>query len=243
MTPRLDFAEAIHDPGDITLCMFEDQGWETSANCVDGPAQGPEVLYNQQLGCAGFAAPAFFWTNGNWNVEPADDFVVPAGQNWSIDTIVVRGAWSTGGGPINGARVSIYRDGSSPSNTKECNYNSIVPTTGTSDQNFEIDLPSTCELGPGTYWLSVRGVMNSANGAWFWVESPSENGDEYEFRDEGDIYGTGCTSWTPHSQCTNIGGPANDLCFGLLGDDGLSNLIFGASFEGDNFLEWTANIP
>jgi hypothetical protein len=33
MTPKLASAEAIHDPGSLTLCLFEDIGWETSEEC------------------------------------------------------------------------------------------------------------------------------------------------------------------------------------------------------------------
>ncbi len=37
MTPFLDFAEAIHHPGEIALCMFQDMGWTTSSSCgVEG---------------------------------------------------------------------------------------------------------------------------------------------------------------------------------------------------------------
>ncbi len=34
MTPFLSLDEAIHNPGDIILCMFEDMGWTTSSNCT-----------------------------------------------------------------------------------------------------------------------------------------------------------------------------------------------------------------
>ncbi len=33
MTPSLDPAEAIHDPGPVTLCLFKDIGWITAQNC------------------------------------------------------------------------------------------------------------------------------------------------------------------------------------------------------------------
>ncbi len=33
MTPFLNFAEAIHSPGEIALCMFQDMGWTTSSDC------------------------------------------------------------------------------------------------------------------------------------------------------------------------------------------------------------------
>ncbi len=33
MTPVLNLAEAIHSPGDIILCMFQDLGWTTLSDC------------------------------------------------------------------------------------------------------------------------------------------------------------------------------------------------------------------
>lgn len=34
MTPFLDLQETVQTPGTLTLCMFEDLGWETSATCL-----------------------------------------------------------------------------------------------------------------------------------------------------------------------------------------------------------------
>ncbi len=36
MTPFLAASEAIHDPGPITLCLYQDIGWETAQDCGDG---------------------------------------------------------------------------------------------------------------------------------------------------------------------------------------------------------------
>ncbi len=33
MTPSISRGEAIHDPGPISLCLFQDMGWETAENC------------------------------------------------------------------------------------------------------------------------------------------------------------------------------------------------------------------
>ena len=145
--------------------------------------------------------------------------------------------------PSQGPSVLYNQDFLCGPGAAECTYNSVVPATGKSNPSFEIDLPSACELGPGTYWLSVRGVMDSADGAWFWLEGPTSIGDAYEFRDPSDIYTTGCTSWTPHSQCSGIGGAGDDLCFGLIGDHGQSSVIFSAGFENNNLLEWAAAVP
>ncbi len=52
MTPILDPTEAIHHPGPITLCILQDLGWTTSANCTP-----PEVASLSQI--AGLVVPGF----------------------------------------------------------------------------------------------------------------------------------------------------------------------------------------
>ncbi len=38
MTPSVSRGEAIHDPGPISLCLFQDLGWDTAENCGAGAA-------------------------------------------------------------------------------------------------------------------------------------------------------------------------------------------------------------
>ena len=55
MTPQLATEEAIHDPGQITLCMFEDMGWKAKCN------------------------PNAIWDNGGLTSDWSED------ENWSRD--------------------------------------------------------------------------------------------------------------------------------------------------------------
>ncbi|MCK5378431.1 MAG: hypothetical protein KAJ78_03465 [Acidobacteria bacterium] len=45
MTPYIGRGSAIHDPGPITLCIFEDLGWATSETCGE-PVEGCNALYD-----------------------------------------------------------------------------------------------------------------------------------------------------------------------------------------------------
>ena len=85
--------------------------------------------------------------------------------------------------------------------------------------------------------------MPSASVGWFWVEGPTSIGDEYEFRDPDDLFSSGCTSWTPHSQCNAIGGAGDDLCFGFVGPLDASAEIFADGFESGNTSNWSAAVP
>ena len=82
MTPQLASMEAIHDPGQITLCMFEDMGWD--AACVVPTAA-------EWTGAAGTN-----WSDGgNWDIGVAPTSVVtvtiPSGVSFptlDVDTTI-----------------------------------------------------------------------------------------------------------------------------------------------------------
>ncbi len=56
MTPSLGTGSAIHDPGPIALCIFEDLGWSTSETCGGEPVGSCNVLYDngESAGAAWF---------------------------------------------------------------------------------------------------------------------------------------------------------------------------------------------
>lgn len=56
MTPSLGTGSALHDPGPITLCIFEDLGWSTSETCGEEPVGGCDALYDngESAGAAWF---------------------------------------------------------------------------------------------------------------------------------------------------------------------------------------------
>ncbi len=248
MTPILALSEAIQDPGDIALCMFEDMGWTTTASCQGGGLIGPTVLFNQASGCFGSTAISQFFTDIGIGVEAADDFVVPPGETWSIETVSARGIYVNNGGPASSVNVTFYNDGASPG-TVACSRPAQNPTSGLANGDFMIDLSSPCNLGPGTYWFTAQARMDLDPGPnqqqWNWAPNGfSSNGDPYEWQDTTDAFGTGCTSWTTHSLCGGVGDPGdNDLCFGFLGPPGPPAEIFTDGFESGNTNAWSSVVP
>ena len=244
MTPQLAMSESIHDPGPIALCMFEDMGWRTTESCAGGGLIGPTPLYNQLIQCFGSAAPSQFFSDFAAGVEAADDFVVPPGGDWTIDTVEIAGIYPPGTGPVDSVNVTFYNEGASPG-TIACSRPAQIPISGLADGNFSIDLSSPCVLSPGTYWLSMQGVMalNPGGNQWFWTPSnTSSNGDPYEWQDPMNLFATGCTSWTPHGSC-GIGGAEHDLCFGFRGPAGLPAEIFADGFESGDTSNWSVVVP
>ena len=139
--------------------------------------------------------------------ERAVDFLVPAG-GWTINRVVINGFYGAGGGPAPSVDVRIYNDDgggvplSLPQNAAigACTYNGLLPTTHFTDTAgvFDINLPTSCVLAPGRYWVSFEVNMDfGTGGQWFWfhVSSPGTTS-ENAWRNPGDGFGSGCTAWS-----------------------------------------------
>ena len=90
MTPLLDPAEAIHDPGAITLCLFQDIGWTTNADCAAGPSG---------LAAAGLIIPGFELNLDDLN-SPATLFAVRNLTDSPRDIQIDYYGFTIDGGPL-----------------------------------------------------------------------------------------------------------------------------------------------
>jgi hypothetical protein len=139
--------------------------------------------------------------------------------------------WSDSGG-LPGAVVS------------GCSFVSQAPVGGLSDPAIEVNLPGTCMLDPGTYWIEVQAVMpfnSPTNSQWFWVHNAGTFGAEFAFRDVDDLFSTGCTAWTAQGAC--LGASETELCFTISGSPGGGNGIFEDGFESGDLSAWSSSVP
>ncbi len=244
MTPALARAEAIHDPGKIALCMFEDMGWRTAEVCSPGGSGGSGgVKVNQSISCGGKGIPSQTLPSVLAAVRAVDDFTVPVGDPWSIDSVfaaTVINIQDVKEPPT--VAVTFYSGPAAPT-TEVCSYSGLElsPTQIGPEftDNLMINLPVPCALGPGTYWVEVLGQVVSGGDFFFWMPGSTTSGSEYLWKDPEDIFFTGCTDWTPHTQCPVFGGPEHDLCFGLLSE----GRVFRNGFESEDTGEWTSSVP
>lgn len=248
MTPALGRAEAIHDPGRVALCMFEDMGWKTSASCPGGDQGIQEVLTNQTSFCGGEAFPSQYFTDLGVGVDAADDFVVPDGEHWSMDSVVAVGRLDVVGDPEVTYAVTVFSDSSGVPGSAVCSYPALeavsVKVGPSFAMGFGFELDSPCELDPGTYWLEVQAALGASEGTFFWTPSKTIVEDEYVWRDPSNLFAvSGCLTWTPHTQCGVFGGPEHDLCYGL----GIGLIpaegIFSDGFETGDLSAWTSSVP
>jgi hypothetical protein len=185
----------------------------------DIPQAGPGVLlYDQTDNAAGNGAPDQDFEAGfdAYDAEGADDFVVAA-PGWGIDRVVTVGTYSTTGPCVN-MDVVFYPDaGTLPGAAPVCSYLNVVPTSDTAG-SLTLDLPSTCSLPPGTYWVALQCQLDfGVGGQHFWSNRSTQSNSGSVWRNPNDGFATGCVNWDRQTTCGVGGGLSPDFLFQIWG--------------------------
>lgn len=183
-----------------------------------GAEGGPAMLYDQTSDASGNGAPDqnFEASFDAYDSEGADDFVVPAMTNWSVEEVRTVG---TTGGSATSVNVNFYADNATfpaAAPVAGCSYSGIVPaeTAG----SFVITLPTACILPSGTYWVAIQTNQDFAtDGQHFWSNRTVQSNSGAVWRNPGDGFGSGCTTFDRMTTC-GVGGATNpDFLFQILG--------------------------
>ena len=163
---------------------------------------GTVVLYDQYDNPAAFDVtsqdfePAF----DAFDSQGADDFVVPAGQTWSIEGVDVDGTYN--GGPAASFHVSFYADAGTLPGALACSRLANPFTVGPAGGDAVITLTSPCALTPGTYWVSVQARQDfGPAGQWFWQNRSVQGGNPAAWQNPGGAWGAGCPAWNVRTTC------------------------------------------
>jgi hypothetical protein len=156
-----------------------------------------------------------------YNAAAADDFAVPAGKTWKVKAVDVTGVYFNGSGPATSEVITFYAKGKGGHPGKVVGKAQTVNCTD-SGGSFACALPAAAKLNNSTgtkkktYWVSV--VVNmpfvTGQGEWGWVQNTTIQGNEGNWENPGNGFGTGCTTWGPNSQCLGLAG---DYAFDLKG--------------------------
>lgn len=182
------------------------------------PPVGRDTLYDQTGSPgSGITSQDFETSYDAYDAQGGDDFVVPAGETWTIDYVAVIGSWSLSG-PAGSVNIEFYTDGGGIPGASVCSYPGVAPID-VYDANFAVNLPTDCVLTAGTYYLSVQGQVDyGTGGQWYWTTNASTNGTDWVWQNPGNGFGTGCTTWADGNTCLAAAyGP--DMTF-LLGGTG-----------------------
>src|SRR5215471_13614573 len=133
--------------------------------------QAPQVvLYDQYNNASPNATRSTSFTDlPTFSTDLADDFVVPGGQTWNVQSIDADGRYFFGPGPAIDWNVFIYTDsGGLPGTQIFGATHQPVVVVGTT---FTVNLPVAAVLSAGTYWIEIQANMTfNPQGEWEWTD-------------------------------------------------------------------------
>ncbi len=158
--------------------------------------QAPQVVLYDQYNNAGTNATSsqdFEASLDAFDDELADDFVVPGGQSWSVESIDADGVYFNGAGPAQSFNVRFYTNsGGLPGTLVESR---IGMSYTQSNSTFSVTLsPAVC-LASGTYWVSVQARQDfTPAGQWGWTDRTVQSNSAAAWQNPGGGFGV-CTTW------------------------------------------------
>jgi len=157
--------------------------------------QAPQVVLYDQYNNGGPNATrsTAFSDLPSFSTDLADDFVVPAGQTWNVQSIDADGTYNFGPGPATDWNVFIYTDNASIPGTQIFSAtNQPVVVVGTT---FTVNLPAAAVLSAGTYWIEIQANMTfDPQGEWDWTDRMLQSNSGAAIRNPGGDVGCG-TDW------------------------------------------------
>ncbi len=158
------------------------------------------VLYDQYNNAGTNASLSATFTDfPTFSADLADDFVVPAGQTWSVESIDADGVYFNGPGPATSFNVFFYADNAGlPGALVYAATNQPVVQVGTT---FTVNLTVPAVLPAGTYWAEEQANMTFATqGEWGWTDRTVQSNNTAAWQNPGGGFGV-CPSWTRKLTC------------------------------------------
>ena len=179
------------------------------------------VLFDQTAGVGtnSLTSQNFETANDAFDNQGADDFVVPAGETWYIDSVNVLGAYYNGVGPAPSVNVWFYVNNAGFPNSVP--FASVLAASLSNPNGlgaFTVSFASPVVLPEGSYWISIQVNMDfGAGGQWGWTEHTSFN-TESAWQNPGGGFATPCNSWGYRvTNCAIGAAPYTDFAFRLNG--------------------------
>ena len=165
------------------------------------------ILYDQYNNAASTTTLcARFIDMPTLDADLADDFVVPAGQTWSVNSIDASGVLLNGPAPaINGPapaidwNVFIYADNLGFPGTQL--YSTLNQPVAVHGRAFTVNLIPPAMLTAGTYWIEIQPNMRFAtHGKWGWSDRTVQSNFPAAWQNPGGGSGF-CPSWSVKTVC------------------------------------------
>lgn len=189
--------------------------------------------------------PSFDATGTAADNQAADDFTVPDGRAYAVQSVDVVGKAVSGSG-TDTATVTIYADASGPG-SPVFTQAGIALNGGTcsapNNCDFQAPLSGAPSLGPGNYWISVQ---TSGPFTWWWAATPPQAplGAAAVWQNPGNSSGRNCFSFQSVANCGwTTASDGTDLIYVLNGTVADSRFSFGEFSSKGLKLFIDANFP
>jgi hypothetical protein len=191
------------------------------------PAAPNVVLYDQldNLAGTGPSSQEFEAAQAAYNDQTADDFTVPAGQDWTVNEVDAGGSYFNGSGPALSFNVVFYNSTTSGANIVPGTavYTATAQTYTESAGVFAITLSTPVTLPANAhYWVAVQARMDFAVGGQFaWTDrNAATAGSPAVWRNPGSGFGDPtCVNWNLRATCVT-GSTGTDQTFRIVGTAG-----------------------
>src|SRR6476620_3475722 len=175
------------------------------------PRAGQVVLYDQYNNATTVATGSQEFPDfPDFTDFTADDFVVPAGATWNVESI------DTDGIPFNCSgscvpdnfNVFFYTDSAGLPGTQI--YSGTAQSFVISGSTYTINLAVPAVLTEGTYWVSVQAhEVFTGGGQWGWTDRSIQSNSPAAWQNPGGGFGV-CPTWAQKLTCIpTAGGPDN----------------------------------
>jgi hypothetical protein len=185
------------------------------------PPQFPQVILYDQYNNAGTNATSsqdFELAFDPFDDFTADDFVVPGGQTWSVESVDADGTYAGFPGPVLNFNVFFYSDsGGLPGALVASHTAQSYVQVGST---FTVTLSPAVSLGAGTYWVSVQARMDfTVGGQWYWTDRTVQSNSAAAWQNPGGGFGV-CTTWGQRGGSCGIDPGVPDQVYRLNGTTG-----------------------
>ena len=195
-----------------------------TATATGTPVCTPVVLYDQTSspGTNGTSSQDFETASDSFDERAADNFVVPAGQTWTVQKVAAKGMYFNGFGPAASFNVTFYNDAATLPGAAVAGGTFTGATYTNVAGIFTITLPSSLVLNAGTYWVAVQARMDfTPGGQWAWLDRTATSNSAAVWQNPGGGFGVpACVNYARRGATCGIDAAAPDQVFQIVGTNG-----------------------
>jgi hypothetical protein len=199
---------------------------------LGAPASASAVVLVDQFPNGTFTLPFVYSMERGDGIDSwaADDFTVPDGRAFGVQSVDVIGRALAGYG-AGAARVRIYADAGGAPGAELFAQNVTTLNGGTCNGtercDFSVPVTGAPLLGPGSYWVSVQST-GPYQWAWFVTPPQAPLGAPAHWQNPGNLTGKNCLTFQPIATCGwTTASEGTDLIYRLNGTAADSRFSFG----------------